>query len=160
MGQMLAHGARPSSSAVLQRYREILDYYANDFQKSQTVLQRKRETTELLSTRAGGKPNTGTKNGADWGNPQMDQLLRERNAIHSSLRGVDSILSQAMETKDGLRAQRHSLTGANTGLAGLANNLPSISRVVDAIQRIKTRDNIIIGLLTACCLCFTIWYLV
>jgi len=52
------------------------------------------------------------------------------------------------------------LSGANTGLAGLASNLPSISRVVDAIQRKKSRDNAIIGLIIAGCLCFTIWYLV
>ncbi len=51
----------------------------------------------------------------------MDQLLRERNAIHSSLRSVGNILGQAMETKDGLRTQRHSLQGANTTLSGLSS---------------------------------------
>lgn len=38
-------------------------------------------------------------------------------------------------------------------------NLPSITRVIDAIQRKKTRDNAIIGLVIAACICFTIWYL-
>lgn len=38
-------------------------------------------------------------------------------------------------------------------------NLPSITRVIDAIQRKKTRDNAIVGLIIAGCICFTIWYL-
>lgn len=38
-------------------------------------------------------------------------------------------------------------------------NLPSITRVIDAIQRRKTRDNAIIGLIIGACICFTIWYL-
>lgn len=41
-----------------------------------------------------------------------------------------------------------------------AGNLPSISRVIDAIQKKKTRDNAIVGLIIAGCICFTIWYLV
>lgn len=157
MGRLLAHGTRTSSSALLQRYREIFNYYTSEFHKTQVALQRKRESAELLKSGAGRGV---TKKLGEWGNPQMDQLLRERNAIHSSLRSVGSILSQAIETKDGLRAQRQGLSGANTGLAGLATNLPSISRVVDAIHRKKTRDNAIIGLIIASCLCFTIWYLV
>jgi len=160
MGRLLAHGTRTSSSALLQRYREIFNYYTSESHKTQVALQRKRESAELLKGGAGRGGGPGAKKGGEWGNPQMDQLLRERNAIHSSLRSVGSILSQAMETKDGLRTQRQGLSGANTGLAGLASNLPSISRVVDAIQRKKTRDNAIIGLIIAGCLCFTIWYLV
>jgi Golgi SNAP receptor complex protein 1 len=158
MGRLLTHGARTSSSALLQRYREILYYYTTEYQKTQAALQRKRESAELLKGARGPK-REGAGSGGEWGNPQMDQLLRERNAIHSSIRSVGNILSQAMETKEGLRGQRHSLTGANTGLAGIGANLPSISRVVDAIQRKKTRDNAILGTLVAGCICFVIWYI-
>ncbi len=158
MGRLLAQGTvRTSSSALLQRYREIWQYYSSELHKTQVALQRKRESAELLKGGRGGGKKGGA--GGEWGNPQMDQLLRERNAIHSSLRSVGNILSQAMETKDGLRAQRHSLSGANTSLSGLTSNLPSISRVIDAIQRKKTRDNAIVGLVIAGCICFTLWYL-
>jgi hypothetical protein len=129
--------------------------------------------------------------------------------------------SQAIETKDNLRAQRTSMTGTTSALSGIsgeallpsasplvcvyvlaacvsvyvrvvcgwciscdpagrgldcsadwpilrglnggtfvvcAGNLPAVSRIIDAIQRKKTRDNAIVGVLIATCICFTIWY--
>lgn len=48
MGRLLAQGARTSSSALLQRYREILFYYTSEFQKTSVAIQRKKESAELL----------------------------------------------------------------------------------------------------------------
>lgn len=54
MGRLLAQGARTSSSALLQRYREILFYYTTEFQKTSVAIQRKKESAELLRGASGG----------------------------------------------------------------------------------------------------------
>lgn len=53
----------------------------------------------------------------------------------------------------------HSRPSCTTPFKPNPGNLPSITRVIDAIQRKKTRDNAIVGLIIAGCICFTIWYL-
>jgi golgi SNAP receptor complex member 1 len=66
---------------------------------------------------------------------------------------------QAHEARESLRVQRATLTSANSTLAAMSNQFPGIGRVVDAIQRRKARDNLVLGGVIASCICFTLWWL-
>ncbi|CAN0321726.1 unnamed protein product, partial [Scytosiphon promiscuus] len=82
------------------RYREILFDFSTEFKKTSAALQRKRETTELFKSSRGG---------AGQGDLEQEHLLREQNAIHSSLQSATGVLGQAAEARESLRHQRATL---------------------------------------------------
>ena len=53
------------------------------------------------------------------------------------------------------------LGGPSAGgtLGQIGNAYPSIGRVIVAIQQRKYRDNMVVGLVIASCICFTLWWL-
>ena len=67
--------------------------------------------------------------------------------------------SQAFETRNTLGSQRSSLAGANSGLAGIASNIPSFGRLIDGIQRKKYKESLVVALFVAVLICFTLWWL-
>lgn len=67
---------------------------------------------------------------------------------------------QAMETKDSLVDQRRLITSSSSALTSMATMFPAINRVMGSIQFRKTRENIVLALVIASCVCFTLWYLV
>ena len=69
-----------------------------------------------------------------------------------------SIYSQAFETKSTLMSQRASLQGSATGITGLVANVPSFQRLIEGVQRKKTRETMLVSLFVGVLLCFTIWY--
>jgi Golgi SNAP receptor complex protein 1 len=144
-------GASPSRSheALLQRYREILFDFKTEFKKTQGAIGRKRESAELMAKRGGG--------GGREGESEMDTLLRERNAINSSQRMTDDIIGQAMATKADLSSQRAMFAGSASKMGGLAAQFPGLNNLIGTIQRRKKRDQVIIALVVAACLCFLIW---
>ena len=66
--------------------------------------------------------------------------------------------SQAFETKSTLMSQRASLQGSATGITGLVANVPSFQRLIEGVQRKKTRETMLVSLFVGVLLCFTIWY--
>ncbi|CAN0167858.1 unnamed protein product [Pylaiella littoralis] len=113
MGVEVAKGGRKADSAMLQRYREILFDFSTEFKKTSAALQRKRETTELFkSSRADRGPGGG-------GDLEQEHLLREQNAIHSSLQSATGVLGQAAEARESLRHQRATLGAASSTLSSM-----------------------------------------
>ncbi|CAM9165546.1 unnamed protein product [Heterosigma akashiwo] len=155
MNACVTAGSRTANSALLQRYREILFDYTTEFKNTSVAIQRKRESQELFRSMHGG----GGSGGGAARDPAMEHLLRERNAIGGAMRASNSVIGQAFATRDELRAQGATLQGTSGTLAGITSNLPSIGRVVEAIQKKKYRDNMIVGGVIALLICFTLWYL-
>ncbi len=54
--------------------------------------------------------------------------------------------------------QRNSLANASGGLGNLSNSVPGIGRLIEGIQKKKYRETLIIGVVVAILVCFTIWY--
>ena len=65
--------------------------------------------------------------------------------------------SQAFETKNSLTGQRASLTGSSGGLSNLTANVPGFGRLIDGIQRKKSRETMIIAVVVGVLCCFVIW---
>jgi hypothetical protein len=65
--------------------------------------------------------------------------------------------SQAFETRSALSSQRASLTAAASGLSGLSSNVPSLGRLIEGIHRKKTKEFVVVALVVASLMCFSIW---
>lgn len=149
MSQCVASGARAANAAILQRYREIYFDYKRDFEETAIAIHRKREQVELF------RGATESRHGDDG----MSHLYRERGAIDSSIQNAGSVIGQAEEVRSSLWSQRASLTSSSGTLGQLSNQFPSIGRVIASIQQRRYRDNMIVGLVIAFCICFTLWWM-
>lgn len=65
--------------------------------------------------------------------------------------------SQAFETKNSLVNQRNSLTNSSGGLTSLSANVPGIGKIIDGIQKKKSKETMVIAVVIGLLLCFTIW---
>ncbi|CAM9906907.1 unnamed protein product, partial [Ectocarpus sp. 12 AP-2014] len=96
--------------------------------------------------------------GDGTGEFEQEHLLREQNAIHNSLQSATGVLGQAAEARESLRHQRATLGAASSTLSSMQNRFPAINRVVEAIQKKKAKDRLIIAAVMAACIFFTFWY--
>ena len=151
MSQCVAAGERSASSALLKRYREILFDYKSEFRKLSAQIQRKKERAELL----GGAREA--QNGAD---ASIQHLYAEQRSINSSMQVAGGTLEQAQEARASLLRQRDTIGGSTSALRDIAANFPAVNRVIEAIQRRRMRENVVVGLTISFCICFTIYYLV
>lgn len=54
-------------------------------------------------------------------------------------------------------SQRGSLQGSAGGISSLVSNVPSFQRLIEGVQRKKTRETMVVSLFVGGLLCFTIW---
>lgn len=145
-------GAR-TNVAVAQRYREVIQDYRSDY-RSQLASLRARRENELLyahmNPRKGGPAETSA----------TDILLRERGSLLSGLSGMDEIMQQAARTKEALAQQRTSLMGAAGRVGGLLTQVPGLNIIMRSISRHRLRNDVVLGLTIAACICFILWWTV
>lgn len=135
---------------IVKRYNEIHFDYSTEFKNTSSTVQRKRESMELFQTSKNLHQNEKDSS--------IAKLLRERSSIAASMKSINDVLSQAFETKSNLANQRSTLLGSSIGLNNISANVPSFRRLIDNIQRKKTKETMIIGIVIATILCFTIWW--
>ena len=139
---------------LVKRYREILFDCGADFNKTSAAVARRREAKELFrgassaASSAGGGPN-----------PEMEQLLRERNAIDNSMKSANSVLNQAASVRSELRSQGASLRGVSGTMATIAGNIPGLNGLIDKIRKKRQQDDRVVSGVVAACILFTLWYL-
>lgn len=143
---------RSQHTLLVKRYREILFDCSTDFQKTSAAVMRRREAMELFA----GANTSGT--GGEGENPDMEHLLRERNAIGSSMRMTTNMINQAEEVARDLRFQGSSLTNVHGLVGRIAANVPGINHLVDAIKKKRGRDDMILSCVIAACVLFILWY--
>uniref|UniRef100_A0A7S1D086 Golgi SNAP receptor complex member 1 n=1 Tax=Cyclophora tenuis TaxID=216820 RepID=A0A7S1D086_CYCTE len=138
---------------MVKRYREILFDLTSDFQKTSTQIQRKKQQFELFQ----GANMSGS--GQDENDPAMEQLLRERNHINNSLTASSSVIAQASEIHSDLKSQGMSLRGVTGTLVKITSQVPGLNRLMENIRRKKARDDLIVSIVIALCIVFTLWYI-
>ncbi|KAJ1404030.1 hypothetical protein B484DRAFT_404929 [Ochromonadaceae sp. CCMP2298] len=122
---------------MIKRYYEIHFDYSTEFKNTSATVQRKRESMELMqSSRAHGDGDQDSS---------MSKLLREKTSISASMKSINDVISQAFETKNSLAGQRASLAGSSGGLSNLTANVPGFGRLIDGIQRKKSRESMVIA---------------
>jgi Golgi SNAP receptor complex protein 1 len=125
----------------------------SEYRRQQAVLRQKREAEALMRDMEARRSGAGGRDAS-----ATDTLLRERGSLASSHKVMDGMLEQAAATREALRQQRGSLMNAAGGVGALAARFPGVGALIGAIQRRRTRDQRIIALLIAACICFTLWY--
>jgi len=143
---------RSQHTLLVKRYREILFDCSTDFQKTSAAVMRRREALELFS---GANTISAANEGED---PDMEHLLRERNAIASSMRMTSNMIHQAEEVNRDLRFQGGSLKNVHGLVGRIAANVPGINYLVDAIKRKRSKDDMILSGVIAVCILFILWY--
>lgn len=63
-----------------------------------------------------------------------------------------------METKNALEQQRARFTNSKSRVNSLSHSFAGINSLMEQIRRKKMRNNTIIGLVIAGCVCFTLWW--
>jgi Golgi SNAP receptor complex protein 1 len=140
---------------LVKRYREILFDCGADFNKTSAAVARRREAKELFRGATAGAGG----GGGGGANPEMEQLLRERNAIDNSMKSANSVLNQAASVRTELRSQGASLRGVGGTMAAIAGNIPGLNGLIDKIRKKRQQDDRVVSGVVAACILFTLWYL-
>lgn len=87
------------------------------------------------------------------------KLLRERSGITSNMKGVNDVLESAYEAKSLLMSQRGTMGTTWTGLSSMMKNVPSFNQMINKITSKKQRENVIVYVVIAVLICFSLWWI-
>lgn len=151
----------PSSGTAMihtiQRHTEILQGYRQEFNKIRANHVTRIEREELLRG-SGISTSSLNSNTSNTGLSRRDMYLKESSHLHNSNSLINDQISIAMETKEHLSSQRHSLKRLQTRFNDISNRFPVISSLMSRINIRKRRDSIILGAVIAGCTILLILY--
>ncbi|CEP03462.1 Golgi SNAP receptor complex member 1 [Plasmodiophora brassicae] len=145
----LPQGQKEQAVRTNQRYREIHRDYLHEFNRTRAALQASIERAELFS---------GDMGRAGRARPEAEMLLGEQKSLHSSIDMVDELIGRADATREGLVKQRAIYTTTAANLDQIAQRFPLIRDAMIRIRRYKQRDMIVLAVVIATCILFTLWY--
>ena len=154
LGRCMAHGTtrRTANSALLQRFREVYRDDRSEFERVRSAVRAKLQRSELFGSL--GRSTIGKASGT-----ATDHLLRERTAIEGSSRAAADVIAQATEAKSALRSQRNALGLSNGKVLDIGAAMTGVSSLIGRIRQKRTRDNTIIGVVVASCICFLVYWM-
>ncbi|KAK3084664.1 hypothetical protein FSP39_017144 [Pinctada imbricata] len=129
-------GTNSPSAALLhtlQRHRDILQDYSQEYQKTKSNITSLREREDLLGSVR--RDINAYKNSSGL-NRRTDLYLKEHEHIRNSDRLLDDQISVAIATKENLQSQKKVLGGIQQRMNNLANRFPIINSLM---QRINLR---------------------
>ncbi|KAK3775476.1 hypothetical protein RRG08_027232 [Elysia crispata] len=147
----------PSAALMhtLQRHRDILQDYSQEFSKTSANINAMREREDLLGSVR--RDINAYKNSSGL-NRRSDMFLKENEHIRNSERLVDEQINIAIATKENLQSQGKLLTSITQKVNTFANRFPVINSLVQRINMRKRRDSIIIAVVIAVCIILLILY--
>uniref|UniRef100_A0A1B6DI47 Golgi SNAP receptor complex member 1 n=2 Tax=Clastoptera arizonana TaxID=38151 RepID=A0A1B6DI47_9HEMI len=140
---------------TLQRHREILQDYTQEFHKTKQNYNARRERENLLHSVR--KDIDSYKNSSGL-NRRMDLYMKENEHIRSSDRMVDEQITIAVETRDHLVSQRLTFKRLQTRMHDLSSRFPLVNSLVQRINIRKRRDSLILGLIIGICTILFLYY--
>uniref|UniRef100_A0A1Q3F912 Golgi SNAP receptor complex member 1 n=1 Tax=Culex tarsalis TaxID=7177 RepID=A0A1Q3F912_CULTA len=140
---------------VLQRHREILHGYRQEFLKIQANHTTRMEREELLR---GSGLGPSMSSPSTSGLSRRDMYLKENTHLHNSSSMVNDQISIAMETKEHLTSQRQHLKRFQTRMHDISHRFPLISSLVQRINIRKRRESLILGGVIAVCTILLLMY--
>ena len=155
LNAMASAAGSSANTAVAQRFRDVLSSLRQEHRAQSNSLTQRIEAAALLGLGrdAKGVARAGTDASADAA------LLRERSSLQGHGRAIDDLLQQAAETTDTLRSQRDTLMSSAGKLGGFLTRVPGASQLIGAISSRRTRNDTIVYLVIAACVCYTVWHL-
>lgn len=145
---------------VLQRHREILHGYRQEFLKIQANHTTRMEREELLrgSGLGPGAGGAGMSSPSTSGLSRRDMYLKENTHLHNSSSMVNDQISIAMETKEHLTSQRQHMKRFQTRMHDISHRFPLISSLIQRINIRKRRESLILGGVIAVCTILLLMY--
>lgn len=154
MGEITGTGA--AVMHVLQRHREILHGYRQEYLKIQANHTTRMEREELL--RGSGLGGTSLNSPSTSGLSRRDMYLKENTHLHNSSSMVNDQISIAMETKEHLSSQRQHMKRFQTRMHDISNRFPIISSLIQRINIRKRRESLILGGVIGVCTILLLLY--
>jgi len=159
-------GATPSPAIhhTLQRHKDILQDYQQEFNKTKSNVLAAIERHDLLDSvhkdisDYNRKTSAAAKGGPADGNRRMEMLLKESEHARNSERLIDEHISIAVEAREALVNQRLAFKAIQTKLNDISNKFPMINNLVQKINLRKRRDSIVLGAVIGLCVTFILWY--
>jgi len=143
----------PALIHTIQRHRDILQDYSQEFRRTQNNLRSRKEREELLQ---------GVKSEIDSSKTalsrRMDLYVKEHDHLKNSERLVDEQISIAIDTKENLVNQRMAFKKIQSRINDLSSRFPAISNLIQKINLKKRKDTIIIGCVFGVCTFLFILY--
>jgi len=149
----LGNSANTQVMLALQRHREVLQDYSQEFKKTKATIASYKEHAELLTSVR--KDISNYKNDS-----QTDLFFRQSISARNSNIELDNNVGNAMAVYEELQKQREDLFTRTWGrLKTVGGRLPNVNGVIQKISRKKSRDAIIIAFVIAgaCILLFVYW---
>jgi Golgi SNAP receptor complex protein 1 len=140
---------------VLARHRDILAEFTHEHRRVGKIVEANRDREALIGGGRGGGGNGGGGFVEDGG---ADALLRERGSIHSSTSKVDEVIGQATATAAALINQREIFSRVGDNLGQMGDRFPVVQNLMSAIKRKKSKDTIVLSVVTAMCVGFILIY--
>lgn len=139
---------------ALARHRSNLDDYQRDFArvrrnidsviaKSNLLGSVRRDIDQYKAARAS----------------QTEALLADRDHIDSSHRMIDEITATAQATRQAFFEDSATIRNINARMSRVANQIPGINQLINAIGTRRRRDQYIIAGLSSACVLFILWYM-
>lgn len=152
-------GALPHNAALmhtLQRHRDILQDYTNEFHKTKTNFFSLREREDLLGSVHRDIESYKSISGVN--NRRAELFLKEHEHLRNSDRLIDNAISIAMATKENMTFQRGVLKSIQTRVTTLANRFPAINGLIQKINLRKRRDSLVLGTVIGVCTILLLLY--
>ncbi|GBG25980.1 Golgi SNAP receptor complex member 1-1 [Hondaea fermentalgiana] len=144
----------PTSTAQIQRLREILRDQTSTFRMNQKKLNSRRESLSLQRFMA----RDGARAGGSADRDAETLLIREQDSIQNATHAAGNIIDQASAVHGELLSQRARFMGTTDRLVDMGRRVPGINTLIKRIQDKRTRDNTILALVIAVCVCLILWY--
>jgi len=160
MTEYAASGQSVAGSAAvhhtLQRHRDILQDYGQEYNKTRANIQAVIEREDLLSSVH--RDIDDYRSNVKGPGARMDHLLRESESARNSERLIDEQINIAIESRETLARQRLAFKAMRTKLNDIANRFPLINSLVQKINLKKRKDSVILGAVIGVCLLFMLWW--
>ncbi|KAM3162581.1 Golgi SNAP receptor complex member 1 [Lachancea thermotolerans] len=136
-----------SKLSQLQRHREILQEHWQHFRNLRSSIQQERNRLNLLFSVK--------KDIAQQSEQDQDKYIQdEARRIDESHNVVDSLISQAWDTRDQFSSQRTVLQTANNRMMQTLQRVPGINQVIAKINTRRKKNAVILASLITLCILF------
>ncbi|XP_023166876.1 Golgi SNAP receptor complex member 1 [Drosophila hydei] len=152
MSELPATGS--AAMHTLQRHREILHGYRQEFNKICANHTMRIEREELL--RGSGLATSGSPSIS--GLSRREMYMKESGHLSSASNMVNDQINIAIETRDNLHAQRQAFKRLQTRFNDISNRFPLISSLIQRINIKKRRDSLILGAVIGFCVILLLIY--
>lgn len=149
-----------TNSYTLQRYRAILHDYTAEYRKTKESIAAARQRAELLLPSHANEKESLLNGTSQSLRPRTDQLIREKNSLHTSLRITDELIQQAADSHSSLQNQSAMFTSIRSRVSGLRSRFPVVNTLIGRIERQRQKDVIVMASVISVCIIFTFLYII